>query len=178
MSYWVKHLKTINKHRRLVRRGCFKCGLFWQGLTHDLSKYSRVEFKNGAKYYRDGGSPHKNERNDKGYSESWMHHKGHNKHHCEYWTDFNYLTLKYEPVEMPKKYIAEMVCDRIAASKTYNPKTYDDSFPLKYFMNEVDWLPMHENTKKELIFLLNMLKEKGEKETFKFIRKVYLKNRK
>ena len=46
-----EHLKTINAHRKLVREGCFKVGLYWQGLTHDLSKYSPSEFIVGAKYY-------------------------------------------------------------------------------------------------------------------------------
>ena len=40
----IEHLKTINAHRRLVRKGCFRVGLYYQGLTHDLSKYSPVEF--------------------------------------------------------------------------------------------------------------------------------------
>ena len=46
-----KHFITITKHRWIVRKICFKIGRYWQGLTHDLSKYSWVEFVNGAKYY-------------------------------------------------------------------------------------------------------------------------------
>ena len=32
------HFKTITMHRILVMQGCFKMGLYWQGLTHDLSE--------------------------------------------------------------------------------------------------------------------------------------------
>ena len=172
---FFKHLRTINHHRRLVRKYCFKCGLIYQGLVHDLSKYSYGEFRNGCKYYRGTGSPHYKERTDKGYSEAWMHHKGRNKHHCEYWSDFTYDTRLYEPVKMPRKYVAEMFCDRIAASKTYNPKTYTNEFPLNYFYREIDYLPIHAETSKELEMLLRMLKDRGEKETFRYIKKEYLK---
>ena len=48
MKAW-KHFKTITKHKFLVMRQCFKVGLYWQGLTHDLSKYSPTEFFVGAK---------------------------------------------------------------------------------------------------------------------------------
>ena len=104
-----------------------------------------------------------------------MHHKGRNKHHCEYWSDFNYVTRLYEPVKMPRKYVAEMLCDRIAASKTYNPKTYTNEFPLNYFYREIDYLPIHAETSKELEMLLRMLKDRGEKETFRYIKNEYLK---
>ena len=178
MDKFFGHLKTVCNHRRLVRHYCFKCGLFWQGLTHDLSKFSRIEFSNGVKYYAGGvASPHNNERNDKGFSEAWINHKSHNKHHGEYWTDFNKDTKTYLPVPMPRKYVAEMVCDRISASRTYNGKKYNDSFPLEYFLKEQSFVVMHSKTQDDLIFLLTYLKNNGEKKTFKYIRKVYLKGK-
>ena len=65
MKPW-KHFVTITHHRMVVMAGCFRIGLFWQGLTHDLSKYSRVEFWNGARYYQGTHSPNTAEREDKG----------------------------------------------------------------------------------------------------------------
>lgn len=132
-----KHFRTITKHRHLVCRLCFKTGLYKQGLTHDLSKYSFIEFFNGAKYYQGTHSPNHNERLDKGYSEAWMHHKGRNKHHVEYWVDVNYKTNRYEAVDMPRRYLAESVCDRIAASKIYKGKKYTRNCPIDYFYKEV-----------------------------------------
>ena len=51
MEIW-KHFKTITKHKLLVMQGCFKVGLYWQGITHDLSKYTPTEFLNGIKYFQ------------------------------------------------------------------------------------------------------------------------------
>ena len=83
MHFW-KHLHTINHHRWLVCRYCFRLGLYWQGLTHDLSKYSPREFWVGVRYFQGDHSPNDAERKAKGYSSSWMHHKGRNRHHFEY----------------------------------------------------------------------------------------------
>lgn len=165
-----KHLHTINKHRRAVRKICFKIGIGWQGLWHDMSKYSRVEFWNGARFYQGTRSPCDQERIDKGCSEAWLHHKGRNKHHFEYWWDVNPATRLYAPVKMPLKYVKEMFADRVAASKVYRGKLYTDDYPLQYLLNGRGKEMMHEETYKLIYDLLLMLKEKGEKETFKYIR--------
>lgn len=170
MKNFFKHLHTINKHRRLVRKHCFKCGLIWRGLTHDLSKYSPVEFINGCRYFQGYRSPTIHERETNGYSKAWLHHKGRNKHHFEYWTDYNPVLKRYVPIMMPEEFLIEMFCDRIAASKVYLKDNYTDSSPLEYFMNKDMEIEMHEQTKSQILFLLKMLKEKGEKETFKYIK--------
>ncbi len=169
MHPW-KHLKTITHHKWLVLKGCFAVGLYWQGLTHDLSKYAPREFLVGAKYYQGDRSPNGAERQDKGYSEAWMHHKGRNRHHYEYWTDMSPVTHRYESVPMPRKYLAEMVMDRIAACKTYKGSAYTDAAPLEYLEGSWERLLMHSQTKRELSYLLTMLKDRGEKESFAYIK--------
>ncbi len=176
MKAW-KHFKTITRHRRLVRRGCFKVGLYWRGLTHDLSKYSPTEFLAGAKYYQGTRSPNAAEREKNGYSLAWMHHKGRNRHHYEYWTDLNLQTRKYEAVPMPRVFLVEMVMDRIAASKVYRGAAYTDADPLQYFETAHETVLMHEQTQRQLKFLLTMLKDEGEDKTFRFIRKIVLKDK-
>lgn len=168
---FFKHLHTINKHRAMVFSYCCKCGLFWRGLTHDLSKYSPTEFFPGVKYYQGYRSPTIKEREEIGYSKAWMHHKGRNRHHFEYWTDFNKETHSYEPIEMPTEFLIEMFCDRIAASKVYLKKDYTDSSPLEYLLNRDKGVKMHETTRKKLQYLLEYLSKNGEKETFRFIKK-------
>ena len=123
MDFW-RHLKTVQRHRHLVRQYCFRLGLYWQGLTHDLSKFSPVEFWAGVKYFQGDRSPNDAQRRDKGYSASWMHHKGRNRHHFEYWTDYGVSGEGIIGVEMPKKYVAEMFCDRLAASKVYRGQDF------------------------------------------------------
>ena len=99
------HFKTITNHRHAVIRNCFKAGIGFQGLFHDLSKYMPSEFFYGCKFYQGTRSPNEGEREDHGFSYAWMHHKGRNKHHFEYWTDYNAQTKRLEPVKMPLKYV-------------------------------------------------------------------------
>ena len=176
MKLW-KHFKTITKHRILVMRGCFQVGLYWQGLTHDLSKYAPTEFLIGAKYYQGVRSPNAAEREDKGYSEAWMHHKGRNRHHYEYWTDMNMQTRCYESVPMPRKYLAEMVMDRRAACMVYQGKNYTPGSALAYFMKSRERDLMHPQTRQELEYILLMLKDDGEEKTFRYIRQEVLKGK-
>ena len=173
---FFKHLKTVTRHRREVRKLCFKCGLIRQGLMHDLSKFSRAEFKAGVKYYQGNRSPQAKEREVVGYSAAWLHHKGKNKHHFEYWTD-NGKGGSVCPVEMPPKYFAEMICDRIAASKIYKGKEYNNGCPLEYFLFRKDIITMHPKTAEKLEYFLTMLKDEGEDKTLKELKK-YVKDNK
>ena len=172
-----KHFKTITYHRWLVCQGCFRVGLYWQGLTHDLSKYSPTEFLVGIKYYQGNRSPNGAERKDKGFSEAWMHHKGRNRHHYEYWTDLNLQTGRYESTPMPRKYLAEMVMDRVAACKVYQGKDYTEASALIYLEQSIEKTLLHPQLWRQLHYLLTMMKEKGEKETFHYIKHNVLKGK-
>lgn len=171
------HLKTITKHRHKVIVHCSKAGILWQGLRHDLSKYSLTEFIPGVRYYTGDRSPNEGERAKEGYSAAWLHHKGRNKHHYEYWVDYNIVTKQPEPVEMPYHYVVEMFCDRVAASKIYGKEKYRDNSALEYYNQKAANRKIHEKTKEELEVMLQMLAEKGEEETFRYIKKE-VKNRK
>lgn len=172
----IKHFITITHHRHKVISHCARAGILRRGLLHDLSKYTPAEFCPGAKYYTGTRSPNELERSDKGYSSAWMHHKGRNKHHFEYWTDYDPVTKIMSPVPMPNVYIAEMFCDRVAASKIYQGKNYNQGQPLEYFYKGKANRQIHPQTSEKLEGLLVMLNEKGEKETFRYIKKVFLKN--
>ena len=172
----IKHFRTITKHRHKVIEHCIKAGIPFQGLLHDLSKYNPVEFCSVAKFYTDGTrSPNEGERLEYGYSKAWLHHKGRNKHHFEYWTDYDTHTHRIMPVKMPRNFVAEMFCDRVAASKIYQGKNYSENHPLEYFLRAKDTRVIHPETSDQLEFLLRMLSEKGEKETFKYIKTKFLK---
>ena len=137
---------------------------------HDMSKYYPAEFLAGAKNYLGTRSPNDKERKDKGYSSAWMHHKGRNKHHFEYWMDYDPQTHIMSPVKMPYRYLIEMFCDRVAASKIYQGNNYSEKDPLEYFMKAKKRRIIHPETSIQLEYLLTMLAEKGEKETFGFIK--------
>ena len=130
LKNFTGHLSTVLNHRHMVMKHCFKAGIFFRGITHDLSKFSPTEFIQGVKYYQGNRSPNEKERETEGYSKAWIHHKGRNKHHFEYWTDYSPKTKKLEPVEMPNIFVFEMFCDRVAASKIYNGEKYTIHCPL------------------------------------------------
>lgn len=173
----LEHFKTITYHKYLVMQGCFRVGLYYQGLTHDLSKYMPSEFFVGAKYYQGTRSPNNAEREDKGYSSAWLHHKGRNKHHYEYWIDYSMKEVEggMKPAQMPVRYVIEMFMDRIAASKVYNKEAYTDSDPLKYFRAGKNVGLLHPKTYRQLACLLVMLAKKGEDETFDYIKRRIIK---
>ena len=169
MKAW-QHFKTITHHKWLVLLGCFRVGLYWQGITHDLSKYSPTEFSIGIRYFQGTRSPNAAEREEKGYSEAWMHHKGRNRHHYEYWTDLSYQTKRYESIEMPRKYFVEMIMDRRAACMVYEGERYRDDSALVYYERSKERLLMNPETQRQLSFVLTMLAEKGEQATFRYLK--------
>ena len=173
MKLWARffgHLKTITRHRHLVIRHCAKAGIFWQGLRHDLSKYSPTEFFQGVRYFDGTHSPTEDERKDLGYSLAWMHHKGRNPHHWEYWTDYSTKERRYVPIAMPRRYMAEMICDRVAASKIYRGNAYRDSDPLEYLTHGKMRDAMNPDTLSCLTRFLTQLRDEGEESMFASLR--------
>ena len=166
----IKHFITITNHRHKVIVHSYKSGILFQGLFHDLSKYTPAEFIPGAKYFRGTRSPNEVEREKFGYSSAWLHHKGRNKHHFEYWTDYNPKERVVMPVKMPIRYVKEMFCDRVAASKIYQKDNYTDSHPLDYFLNGKPKRAIHPETSELIEKWLTLLKENGEEYTFRIIR--------
>ena len=178
-----KHFCTITHHKNLVMAGCFKIGLYKQGLLHDLSKYSSTEFLVGCKYYQGNMSPNNAERKDKGYSLAWLHHKGRNKHHLEYWIDYGVSNENGKEqrgmvgMKMPVRYVCEMFIDRISASINYQKELYTDYSALDYFLKGKDHYLIHPDTEALLWYLLLMLAKRGEKETFAFVKNEVLKGK-
>ena len=171
---WWNHLKTINHHKWLVMKSCFRLGMYKQGLLHDLSKYSPTEFLVGVKYYQGNRSPNNAEREDKGYTSAWLHHKGRNKHHLEYWLDYDLVNGGITGMRMPVKYVVEMFCDRVAASKNYNKENYTDQMPLEYYKKGKSKTLLHPESAALLEKLLTMLAKQGEDATFDYIKREIL----
>ena len=166
---WLQHLKTITQHKIKVTWLCFRCHLFKQGLLHNLSKYSYIELKTGFKYYQGYRSPIDAEKEEKGYSLGWLHHKGRNKHHWEYWLDFGKDGIY--PCQMPVNYVIEMFCDRVAASMIYQKEKYTDSSALDYYIQGRDKILIHPNTDALIFSLLTYLSKNGLDKTIEYIKK-------
>ena len=93
-----KHIKLVLKHKWIVFKLCCKVGIPWRGFMHDWSKFSIEEFWESIKYYDGHKSPIVVCKKENGYSKAWLHHKGRNKHHPEYWID---MSLPEKTVIMP-----------------------------------------------------------------------------
>ena len=155
---FIGHLNTVNKHRWQVFKLSIKAGIPIRGLLHDLSKYSFTEFFEGVKYYNGTHSPIKDCKKENGYSKAWLHHKGRNKHHFEYWYDFN--APDKTPV-IPYKYVVELICDNLAASITYMGKNWTPESQLEYFKNRKDLIYLNKDIKKLLIDIYEQIIKDG-----------------
>ncbi len=169
MNKYVAHFKTVYNHKKIVFQLMKKCGYGWQGFIHDMSKFSPTEFMSSARYFQGNKSPIDAEKAEIGYSNAWLHHKGHNKHHWEYWTDFdkNGNIVAYK---IPWKYVVEMACDYVAAGMTYQKGEWNQSEPLNYHMKVKHMRHFHESTLQLLEKFLTIIKDKGLDEFCKFIK--------
>lgn len=173
-----KHFITITNHKLLVMKYCFKVGLYKQGILHDLSKYSWTELKTGIKYYRGTVSPNGIEKMETGLSEAWLHHKGRNKHHFEYWIDYGISPEEgLKGMKMPTKYVVEMFIDRMCACKNYQKDKYKNDSALIYYEKRKDFQIIHEESRALLELLLKKLATEGEEKTLDYIKNSVLKSK-
>ena len=160
IGYRWKHFKTVMKHKAVVYHECKACGIRWQGIIHDLSKFSRTEFAPSARFFQGDKSPIEAEKAEKGYSVAWLHHKGCNKHHWEWWTDFdnsgNIIANK-----IPSEYVIEMVCDWIGAGMVYGGDKWTQEEPLKYYNKVRAGRHFHPDTERLIVKLLEIIRDEG-----------------
>ena len=149
MNRFFGHLSTVCRHKWFVAKYCFRAGLYWQGITHDLSKFSPTEFLPGVRYFQGDRSPNEIERDTNGYS--------------------------LVGVRSPPRFVVETFCDRVAASRTYKKEAYTDASPWEYYMHGHDHSNLHPDTERLLLGLLTMLKDEGEDAVFRYIRTEVLK---
>ena len=154
----VKHLGVINKHKWIVFRLCLKAGEPLRGLLHDLSKYSPTEFWESVHYFDGTHSPIIDCKKENGYSKAWLHHKGRNKHHSEYWIDFE---APEETPIMPYPYVVEMLCDKLAAGIVYEGKNWTKEYELQYWNREKENIMINENVKNLVTDFLTQVAESG-----------------
>ena len=164
MNKYIKHLVTITKHKLVVMKYCFKCGIYKRGLLHDLSKFGIIEFGSSARYFQGNSSPIDAEKREKGYSLAWQHHKGHNPHHWEYWID-NIGTYKNTPIKIPYENVIEMICDWLGAGIVYSKQKVNENMPykepLEYYNKHKAERIFNEDTQWLIELFLGMIATKG-----------------
>lgn len=170
----AKHLALITHHKWVVFKLCCKIGEPWRGFWHDMSKYTPTEFRESCKYYVGSYSPITEAKKKKGYSEAWLHHKGRNKHHAEYWVD--HTAPDATPI-IPYHYAAEMICDKIAAGIVYQGKNWTKEYELSYWEREKKTIQIHDKMKQFINAIFIQLAEEGIDKTLtkRNIRQTYKK---
>lgn len=155
-----KHFKVVCNHKLVVYQECKACGIWWRGLIHDLSKFSKVEFSPSAKFFQGDKSPIEKEKAVIGYSAAWLHHKGTNKHHWEYWTDFG-SNGEVIANKIPSVYVKEMLCDWVGAGKVYSKEKWTQAEPLNYYNKVRKGRYFHPETEKLILKLLETIRDSG-----------------
>ena len=169
IANFVKHFKKVCTHKYWVFRYCVKAGIPFQGLFHDMSKFSPTEFLESVKYYQGSSSPIDACKKENGYSEAWMHHKGRNKHHYEFWQD-NFDNGGVA-LEMPLKYKKEMICDFMGAGRAYYGNSFNMQKEYEWWLNKRSKpLAMHENDKAFLDEFFELCMSRGETAAFEWLR--------
>ena len=156
-----KHFKTIMIHKFWVFYYCCKARIIWRGIVHDISKFSPTEFFESVKFYQGNVSPIVKSKEVQGYSKAWLHHKGLNKHHYEYWQDnFDSGTTH---LQMPFIYALECVCDYLGAGRAYQKKKFTYAGEYEWWLSKVSsGIAMDEHTKKFITIMLKILKDTGD----------------
>ena len=131
---YIKYLSYVIRHKWFVMIECFKVGLYWRGIIHDMSKFYPGEFIPYAKYFY--GTWIKNDQchgdiggrisykdTEMGVEEvfniAWLKHQHRNDHHWQYWIlrlDDGGTTI----FNMPHKAMKEMICDWKGAGQAIN----------------------------------------------------------
>lgn len=148
----LKLLRRIIIHKFWVAYYCFQIGLYWQGIIHDLSKFSLTEIKGALKYWNDSKSSLAYEKEINGYSATFLHHRGRNPHHYEYWV--HSLDVGGIAAEIPRKYVLELICDYLAACRTYGG---DPRNEINWWLEVSPSIKMHDNTKFYIYRVFNHL---------------------
>lgn len=129
-----KHLNKICIHKFWVGYYCFKLGIPWRGIKHDMSKFSFTEFWEGVKYYQGNRSPIDACKQENGWSKAWLHHKGRNDHHYEYFIDN--LDNGGIPLIMPFNCALEMFCDYLGAGRAYSKNNFTFEGEYNWWLNK------------------------------------------
>jgi hypothetical protein len=161
-----EYLWYVLRHKYHVAIECFKEGLYWQGLTHDLSKFRPSEFIPYARHFH---GPRKNlskprdstgyykptDTGDKAFDEAWRLHVLRNAHHWQHWcvaeADESRSPTSV-PFEIPARFLREMICDWKGAGKAQGNKTSTKEWYLAHAKNMV----FHNRTRIRLEGLLGL----------------------
>lgn len=149
------HINQVLRHKFWVFICCCKFGIIWRGITHDLSKFSWAEFWPSVRYYQKGSSPIPRLHHEASEYRPWLHHRGRNDHHSEYWHRYTHGT--FYALKMPFDCVLEQIADWIGSTRAYGREFDID--------DEIQWLQstsfymMHEKTLELTLSILKGIRD-------------------
>lgn len=167
---YLKYLWYVIRHKWYVMVECFRMGIYWRGLTHDLSKFLPSEFIPYARNFygkylsfdqlsfdaRQRGVRTK-EDVKRDFKEAWLKHQHRNPHHWQYWILQN-DTDGRELMVIPTAYLKEMVADWIGAGRAITGKRE----AISWYKKSKDKIVVHHDMIAYIEFFLNKYaKEEG-----------------
>ena len=153
---YLKNFKHIVKHKWYILLECWSVGLYWHGITHDISKFFPSEFVGYSENFfgdkldlalkaRIRFGVYCNEELPIGwlpedrFAVAWLLHQHRNKHHWDYW-----VKSDNKPVPMPIRYVKQMVCDWRAMSRQFGGTAH------QFYQEKQDGIILHTQTKKAI----------------------------
>jgi hypothetical protein len=161
MTKHLKYLKYVLRHKWYVFQECYKAGIPWRGLTHDLSKFLPSEWFPYTEYFYGAEKPsvynfHGDCRNqlliagykfkedvEREFDVAWLHHQKRNLHHWQYWV-LQKDDGSQQVLPMPDIYRKEMLCDWRGAGKAI--KGFDDT--RNWYLTNRNKMLLHPVTRK------------------------------
>jgi len=135
----LKYLKYVLKHKWFVMKECFKHGIYFRGIFHDISKFSSIEWFPYVSYFY--GNDEKN------FNYAWLHHQNNNDHHWQWWLlneDYGNIIA----MEMSYDAMFEMICDWYGARMA---QKNDGWFGVaKWYKENKKNIKLHEKTRKRV----------------------------
>ena len=141
-AFW-QYFKYICIHKWYVFVECIKLGIWWRGITHDLSKFLPSEFFPYMNYF------YGNKKNKEAFDYAWLLHQKRNKHHWQYWILIN----DEDPtkvLQMDLNSVKEMLADWNAMSRKFKGNTSD------WYKKHKDKIQLNELSKQALLWYLIM----------------------
>lgn len=155
MKKYIKYLSYVIRHKWHVAIECFKMGLIWRGIMHDVSKLLPSEFIPYARHFYGNHSD-----TDKMFDKAWLLHIHRNPHHWQFWIlrkDDGGIKL----LEMPYNYVREMVCDWVGAGKAlgrHSPSTNPLREVKKWYKEHKKKMQLHSKTRNKVEIMLGLRK--------------------
>jgi hypothetical protein len=147
----VRYIRYIAMHKFYVFLECWKLGIPWRGIVHDLSKFHPAEWIPYLhSFYGDEVEGDEKKLRREAFDKAWLRHIHRNPHHWQHWVLQEDSCGASRPLPIPDVYLREMLADWRAMGHVQGSK------PLKqWYENARKIMKLEPRTECELHRLMN-----------------------